>query len=530
MLALVATIILSGFLSEDGATITAATLAASNMLDVRMALASAIAGLWIGDLAVYVAARSARAGVASNWWGSRLLLGGRSPTLHTTDASGPWKLAASRFLPGTRLPAYLAAGFGRMPLRLFSAVTAVSATVWTILVFAAIHASPARAAGAKHSLALLSIIGLSLFGTLTVARIWGPRTYRRVSIALARLIRWEFWPGWLFYTPVVLFCGWLGIRFRRFSLPTIANLNQKNGGIVGESKFDILQQLMATSPEATADAYLIEPGPASARAERIAVICRDRQISLPFVLKPDTGQRGAGFRKIASLEEAYAYVARVSSSVVLQRYVPGPLEVGIFYYRFPHETQGHIFGITRKRFPLVIGDGQSTLHKLIDRDPRARIVSAAYFARLNEQLERIPRRGEKVRLVEAGNHCQGCIFEDGSDLYSGALVRAIDEISQKLDGFYVGRFDIRYERDADLRNGVGFKIVELNGAASEATNIYDSRYSLRRAYAMLYKQWCIVYAIGAANRAAGASPVTLWTLWRDWRAFSRQVCEYPVAD
>lgn len=530
MTALVATIILSGFLSEDGATITAATLAASSMLDVRIALASAIAGLWIGDLAVYFAASSARAGVTSRGWASRLLLAGKTPASRAAEASGPWKLAASRFVPGTRLPAYLAAGFGRMPLRLFATVTAVSATAWAILVFAAIHASPASGAGAKHGLVLLSAVGLSFFGALTIVRIWGRQIYGRVRVALARLIRWEFWPAWLFYTPVVLICGWLGIRFRGLSLPTIANLNQKNGGIVGESKFEILRQLTAASPEATADAYLIDRGPAAVRAERIAEICRDYQLSLPFVLKPDAGQRGAGFRKITSLEEACEYVARVSSPVMLQRYIPGPLEAGIFYYRFPHETQGHIFGITRKRFPFVVGDGHSSLKELIERDARARIVSHAYFARFRGQVERIPRAGEKVRLVEAGNHCQGCIFEDGSDLYSGQLLRAIDEISQKLPGFHVGRFDIRYARDAELRNGLGFKIIELNGAASEATNIYDSRYSLRRAYAMLYKQWQVVYAIGAANRAAGASPVTPWTLWWDWRTFSRQACEYPVAD
>jgi membrane protein DedA with SNARE-associated domain len=530
MVVLMVTIVLSGFLSEDGATITAATLATSSLLDFRLAFVSAIGGLWIGDLGVYFAARCARSGIGRRHWASRLFLGGKVPVPGKAEPSEPWKLAASRFLPGTRLPAYLAAGFGRMPLRLFAVVTAISATLWTLLVFAAIHAAPSSGASGKDRLAALSAIGLSLFGILTVARVWGRRIYRRVSIALSRLTRWEFWPAWIFYTPVALFCGWLGIRFRGLSLPTIANLNQRNGGVVGESKFDILRQLLATSPEATADAYLIEPGPASIRAEQIAEICRDHQISLPFVLKPDTGQRGAGFCKIGSLQEAGEYVSRVSSPVVLQRYMPGPLEAGIFYYRFPQETQGHIFGITRKRFPFVVGDGRSSLKNLIERDPRARIMSAAYFARFGDRVERVPRAGEKIRLVEAGNHCQGCIFEDGSDLYSGSLLRAIDEISQQLPGFYVGRFDIRYERDADLRNGVGFKIIELNGAASEATNIYDPRYSLWRAYAMLHRQWRIVYAIGAANRAAGAPSVKPSTLWRDWYAFSRQACEYPVAD
>ena len=135
-----------------------------------------------------------------------------------------------------------------------------------------------------------------------------------------------------------------------------------------------------------------------------------------------------------------------------------------------------------------------------------------------------------MRLVEAGNHCQGCVFEDGSDLNSDQLLRAIDEISLKLPGFFIGRFDIRYETDAGLQAGTGFKIIELNGAASEATNIYDEHNSLWRAYVTLYRQWQLVYAIGAANRKLGASPVSAHALWSDWRRFSQQACEYPVAD
>jgi hypothetical protein len=42
--------------------------------------------------------------------------------------------------------------------------------------------------------------------------------------------------------------------------------------------------------------------------------------------------------------------------------------------------------------------------------------------------------------------------------------------------------------DEDLENG-RFKVIELNGAASEATNIYDARNSLFSAYRTLYKQW-----------------------------------------
>jgi hypothetical protein len=138
--------------------------------------------------------------------------------------------------------------------------------------------------------------------------------------------------------------------------------------------------------------------------------------------------------------------------------------------------------------------------------------------------------GETVKLVEAGNHAQGCIFRDGSHLWSQKLEQRLDEISQRLDGFFIGRYDIRYSSEADLRSGRNFQIIELNGAASEATNIYDARNSLWSAYRTLFRQWDLVFAIGAANRRRGSSPTRLSLLWRKWRETTALIATYPLAD
>ncbi len=140
------------------------------------------------------------------------------------------------------------------------------------------------------------------------------------------------------------------------------------------------------------------------------------------------------------------------------------------------------------------------------------------------------RAGESLKLVEAGNHAQGCIFRDGAHLWSEELERRVDEISQRLDGFFIGRYDIRYSSDDDLRAGKNFQIIELNGAASEATNIYDARNSLWSAYRTLFRQWELVFAIGAANRARGCAPDRLAPLWRAWREAARGMATLPMAD
>ena len=529
-IALIVAIVLGALISEDGATITAATLAASSVLDFRLAFLSAFAGLWGGDLGVYALTRRIGPRIMQHRWFAGWFPKERAGTSNPLGSNGQLSLALSRFFPGMRLPAYISAGLERMPVLAFAGITAVSAIGWILLVFASIQLAPSRSSSAKQQLAILSLFGLGLFALLSAWRRWGPGIRRALSISLDRIVRWEFWPAWMFYSPVAAMCAWLGLRYRGFSLPTVANLNQKNGGIIGESKIGILQTLMETSPECTSDGYLIPGDSAGNRIESIKEICLRHAIRFPFVLKPDTAQRGAGFRKIESFDEMEKYVAQVSAPLILQRYVDGPKEAGIFYYRFPKEQRGHIFGITRKQFPFVVGDGIRSLRTLIESDSRARLIAQTYLNRFELKADRILAEGECLRLVEAGNHCQGCIFKDGGDLYSEELRTTFDEISQKLPGFYIGRYDIRYSSDDELRAGKGFQIIELNGAASEATNIYDEGNSLWSAYKTLYQQWKLVFQIGAANRSRGHRPASPIAVFRDWIEFSRQAMEYPLAD
>ena len=110
------------------------------------------------------------------------------------------------------------------------------------------------------------------------------------------------------------------------------------------------------------------------------------------------------------------------------------------------------------------------------------------------------------------------------------LERRIDEISQKLNGFFIGRYDVRFSSEDDLRAGKTFQIIELNGAASEATSIYDSRNSIFDAYRTLFRQWDLVFAIGAANRNRGCTPTKLSLVWQKWREYSKMAATYPMAD
>jgi hypothetical protein len=112
-------------------------------------------------------------------------------------------------------------------------------------------------------------------------------------------------------------------------------------------------------------------------------------------------------------------------------------------------------------------------------------------------------------LAFAGNHVQGTLFRDGRHLLTPALERRIDEIARQIPGFFIGRFDVRYSSVDRFKAGEDLAIVELNGATAESTNIYDPDGSLLDAYRTLFRQWSLVFAIGAVNRRRGAAATPL---------------------
>jgi hypothetical protein len=302
------------------------------------------------------------------------------------------------------------------------------------------------------------------------------------------------------------------------------------GGFIGESKLEILDELRRTSAQFVADGFLLDGWTTTDRLLSLHQLCGQHAITLPFILKPDVGQRGNGVRLIRSMRAVLEYLEEIEAPVILQRYVAGPHEAGVFYYRFPGKRRGHIFAITEKIFPAITGDGSHTVEELIRADSRAALMARTYLGRFADRRQEVLPPGKILKLVETGNHAQGCIFRDGMHLRTDALERVIDDISSRLPGFFIGRYDMRYENEADFKQGRNFQIVELNGASSEATSIYDARNSLVSAYRTLFRQWRLVFAIGAANRANGHAPSSLVTLWREWRQYSVAALSYPLAD
>jgi membrane protein DedA with SNARE-associated domain len=525
-------IFLLSFLSEDSATLAGALLAALGKLSWPLAFASCFLGIWLGDLGLYGLARFCGRPVVQ--W---LFLRGEPATLGQSERwfarHGFYALVVSRFVPGTRLPTFLAAGLLKMPAGRFALITGMLAAGWVGLIFAAFHwfeVKPAAEFDSSDATRLGAVAVLALAAFLTRDHCLSAARRLLGSPAIQRWRKWEFWPAWLFYFPIGINYLRLAFKYRSVSLPTCANPGMFTGGLIGESKQETLDSLARKNGEWVAPSILIGEGDVHNRLRVLARGMTVLDLDFPVVLKPDVAQRGSGFKVIRDSAEAENYLREVGVPIIAQQYIYGPYEAGLFYYRFPSQSAGKIFAITEKIFPVVIGDGNKTVEQLIRTDARASLLAETYLRRFDHLRDCILEKGRPLRLVEAGNHAQGCIFRDGMHLWSRELEARIDAISRDLPGFFIGRYDVRFTSIEEFRAGRGFKILELNGAASEATSAYDASKSLREAYRILFEQWKLVFAIGAENRRRGHSPDRLTNLLAEWKRYHQRSLCHPLAD
>lgn len=506
--------------SEDLTAVGVGLALQEGSLPAVPALFACFAGIYLGDVALWAAGR----------FGGRRVLSWRIVAKLPTAAFerlGGWidahpglAIVGSRFLPGTRLPLYVAAGvWSHQPWRVLLWML-VAVALWTpLIVLGAMligdRVTVITGGGSAASHVLAAAVCIALVGLVRLAGSHEVRT--RGSIAWARLRRWEFWPSWVLYAPVAAWIMWLAVRHRSLTVFTAANPIIEDSGFVGESKSAILAAL---PPAWVMPWAVIEPGCMAARLATLRSILLQRQWRYPLVAKPDVGQRGTGVNWVRSAKEAERYLAQTVGRVVLQVPHEGPYEAGLFYVRLPDERRGRIFSITDKRLPVLVGDGQSTVAELIRTHPRFRLQSAMFLARLAGDSDRVLELGERLPIGQLGNHSQGAEFLDGRHLWTAALEARVDGIARGAGGFYFGRFDVRYRCIDAFKAGEDLGILELNGVTSEATHIYGG--SLWQAWRTLLAQWTLAFAIGDANRKRGHQPSSLSRLLRLVLAFGRR--------
>ncbi|HEY8561452.1 MAG TPA: VTT domain-containing protein [Pyrinomonadaceae bacterium] len=504
-------LIAATLISEDLACIAAGVLASQGKIPLLPAILACAVGIFIGDAATFLAGRILGRR-ALKWKITSYFLSEKAveKSSRWLERQGMKTVFISRFIFGMRLPLYFGAGVLKTSFWRFALYFSLAVAVWTPIVVILTYKIGAQAVKTSFFnqnlwLGLLALVAVFyvLFRYAQQLLTWKGR--RLLSGRVQRRFRREFWSLRFIAAPLVVYVAYLMLKHRSLTVFTCANPVLRAGGFLGESKTKILESLSeskASAPFTLKHLYMNVEISSSEKRRRAADFMAANDLSFPIVLKPDRGARGRGVFVIdspAALDEKLS----AGDDQILQEFAAGA-EASVFYCRYPTAEKGRLLAITEKRFPFVTGDGATTLEDLILRDKDAVCLAEKYFENNAERLEWVPPEGASVALAELGNHARGALYLDGERLKTKALEDKIDEICRRFEGFYFGRFDVRARSFDDLKQAQNFKIIELNGIATDATRFFDPRFSLLDAYRALFRQWRIAFEIGAENRKRGA--------------------------
>lgn len=247
--------------------------------------------------------------------------------------------------------------------------------------------------------------------------------------------------------------------------------------------------------------------------ENVMTLVRQNAFTFPLIVKPDIGAKGLLFRKIDNGNELKIYHEKNTVDYLVQELVTYPLEVSVFYYRYPNKEKGVITGFIQKDLMDVFGDGKRTLWELILAHPNARHRTDEMRIKHEENLQKVFPKGERYILTYAANLNRGAKFSDLYHHVDDALLKIFDSISHTAQ-FYYGRYDIKCESIEDLKQGKNFTILEFNGSGAEPNHVYHTGYSLFGAYKVFLRHWKVLYDISKYNKEHG---IPYWPLMKGWK-------------
>lgn len=315
---------------------------------------------------------------------------------------------------------------------------------------------------------------------------------------MIKLTSWEYWPFGIVQFPFFLYWLWLSLKARSLLFFTASNPSITMGGMLGESKYEVLSMV----PDEYKPKTILIKHPAT--KEKVVESIQQHQLQLPLVFKPDIGERGFMVKRIFNERDIVQYVEKIRGDFLIQELVDLPVECGVFYTRLPNEREGKVTSVVVKEMLSVTGNGSSTLKELIFNKPRAKLQWEVLKDRHADQLNNIIPKDEMVELNLIGNHCLGTKFLNGEHLINDRLSKTFDGISKQIHGFYFGRYDLRCASIDDLYLGK-VKIMELNGCGAEPAHIYHPGFSLWKALDVLFRHWQNMYVISVQNHNRGVA-------------------------
>lgn len=329
----------------------------------------------------------------------------------------------------------------------------------------------------------------------------------RIKKFFQKLTNWELWNFYVLYAPISPAWFWYCLRSGSLWFFSSSNPTITFGGFEGEGKKEMYDQLPPHLVPRTI--YIMHDWTIDEMEKKI----HDAGFTYPFIVKPDVGMKGILFRKIESPEQLVKYHERIPVEYIVQDLITLPVEVSVFYYRYPDQQKGVVSGFIQKELLQVTGDGHSTLRELTEQHPRARFRMEEMEHRHGHRFDRVIPDGEVFYLSYAGNHNRGAHFTNLHMEIDENLHRVFDELSHYAGKFFYGRYDIKTSSIEDLKQGKNFQIIEFNGCGAEPNHIYDCGMSLWRAYGVILQHWKALFHISRYNHRNGTP---YWSFKRGW--------------
>lgn len=315
--------------------------------------------------------------------------------------------------------------------------------------------------------------------------------------ALYKLTHWESWHYHVKYIPLTPVWIWYCLKGRSLWFFTPSNPSLTFGGFDGEGKEEMYKQLPDGSYPNT---IYIKAGCSFSDLEQNI---KDNGFEFPFAVKPNVGMMGYMFRKISNFQELEMYHKAMPVDYVLQDLIDYPIEVSVFYYRYPNKKKGFISGFLMKQPPEVIGDGNSTLEDLIAKNPSLKFKQEEMKERHKSRLNLILKQGEQFYLSNASNRSQGGKLVNLNSEIDEKLLNLFDAISLHTKYFYYGRYDIKCKSLEGLKEGKDFSILEFNGAGAGIQHVYGNNLSLFKACKIILQHWHQLFRISYMNYKNG---------------------------
>jgi len=214
----------------------------------------------------------------------------------------------------------------------------------------------------------------------------------------------------------------------------------------------------------------------------------------PVVIKPTglIGGKGVvvGIETLEEAKKAFEFASSASErhvgkewqrKVMIQEQVPGD------DYRLL-VVDGKL-EIATKRIPaFIVGDGQSTIHELIEetnKDPRRDVTSPVhtlkpinideplldYLKEQNLTLESIPAENEKINVRKVASMSQGGITEDYTEKVSPEIKYIVESIAKSIHAFVIGVDVFCQDISKPLTKENG-GILEINTMPEAYLNLY----------------------------------------------------------